>query len=132
VLRRSASVLFLIAAAAATLGEVAGCGGNAPTAATTTTKEAKPRPQPPSALFHRAAVIIAERCAPCHTMHPTEPGCTSPPKGIRFDTAAQIKALAWQIQAMAVASTTMPLGNATHMTQAERMTLGEWFNAQLG
>jgi uncharacterized membrane protein len=33
---------------------------------------------------------------------------------------------------MAVASTTMPLGNATHMTQAERMTLGEWFNAQLG
>jgi uncharacterized membrane protein len=33
---------------------------------------------------------------------------------------------------MAVASTTMPLGNATHMTGAERLALGRWFNAALG
>jgi uncharacterized membrane protein len=129
----------VLAAAAASLIVVtaAGCGGSGRIAANTTrtttaVTRTTPAPHRPSALFLQAEAIIKERCAPCHSMHPTEPGFTSPPKGITFDTPAQIKALSWQIQAMAVASTTMPFGNATHMTQAERTTLGRWFNAQLG
>jgi uncharacterized membrane protein len=43
-----------------------------------------------------------------------------------FDTAQQIHAQASAIERVAVQSTTMPLGNATGMTQAERALLGAW------
>jgi len=70
--------------------------------------------------------IVAARCAPCHSMHPTQPGFGAPPAGVVLDTPAQIRALASQIKAVAVDSTFMPLGNATHMTQDERNLLGRW------
>ena len=44
------------------------------------------------------------------------PGSSSPPAGVVLDTPEQIHALASQIKAVAVDSTFMPLGNATHMT----------------
>ena len=69
---------------------------------------------------------VANRCAPCHSLHPTEPGYSSPPAGIVLETAAQIKAAASLIQTVAVESTAMPLGNVTKMTQAERDTLARW------
>jgi uncharacterized membrane protein len=48
------------------------------------------------------------------------------PLGIKFDTAAEIHAQASAIERVAVESTTMPLGNATGMTQEERDLLGAW------
>ena len=59
-------------------------------------------------------------------MHPTEGGFTSPPAGVVLDTPEQIRALTGQIKAVAVDSTFMPLGNATHMTDQERRQLGQW------
>ena len=41
----------------------------------------------------------------------------------------QIHALASQIKAVAVDSSFMPLGNATHMTKGERAELGQWIAA---
>jgi uncharacterized membrane protein len=79
--------------------------------------------------FAQANQVVQARCAPCHSMHPTEAGFTSPPAGVVLDTPAQIRALAGQIKAVAVDSTFMPLGNATHMTQAERDLLGQWIQA---
>ena len=70
--------------------------------------------------------IVAERCAPCHSMTPTEPGYATAPAGIRFDTVAEIEAQASLIQELAVDSDAMQLSNATHMTQAERETLARW------
>ena len=76
--------------------------------------------------FARAGQIVQARCQPCHSMHPSQPGFSSPPADIVLDTGDQMHALAAQIQAVAVDSTFMPLGNATHMTQAERTLLGRW------
>jgi uncharacterized membrane protein len=70
--------------------------------------------------------IVAQRCTVCHSMKPTEPGFSAPPKGIAFDTPQEIQAKAQLIYQQAVAQQTMPLGNLTHMTPAERATLGAW------
>jgi uncharacterized membrane protein len=76
--------------------------------------------------FARAHAIVRARCAPCHSLHPTQPGFSSAPLGIRLDTRAEIEARADQIKAQAVDSRAMPLGNVTHMTQGERDTLAQW------
>jgi uncharacterized membrane protein len=76
--------------------------------------------------FARAHTIVVERCVPCHSAKPSEPGFAAPPKGIAFDTAQQIESKAQLIYQQAVAQQTMPLGNLTHMTPAERATLGAW------
>jgi uncharacterized membrane protein len=44
-------------------------------------------------------------------------------------TPEEIAAQADRIEAVAVESRTMPLGNATHMTDDERRLLGEWIRA---
>jgi uncharacterized membrane protein len=62
-------------------------------------------------------------------MHPTQPGFDSPPADVVLDTPEQIHALASQIKAVAVDSSFMPLGNATHMTKGERAELGQWISA---
>jgi uncharacterized membrane protein len=76
--------------------------------------------------FARVQQVIAARCQPCHSQHPTYPGITQPPLGVALDTPAEIRARASQIQQLAVSSTVMPIGNATKMTQAERTLLGQW------
>jgi uncharacterized membrane protein len=76
--------------------------------------------------FARVQTIVTARCAPCHSLHPTQPGFSSAPLGIRFDTRAEIERQAGLIKAQAVDSRAMPLGNATGMTQAERDTLALW------
>jgi uncharacterized membrane protein len=76
--------------------------------------------------FAAAHAIVAQRCAVCHSAHPTEPGFSAAPKGIAFDTPQQIRSQAQQILQQAVVQHTMPLGNLTHMTDAERATLGAW------
>ncbi len=69
---------------------------------------------------------MASRCAPCHSTSPTQPGFSAPPLGIAFDTPEEIAARASQIEQQAVVLKAMPLGNVTHMTQAERDALGAW------
>ena len=79
---------------------------------------------PPS--FSTVQAIVATRCAPCHSLTPTEPGYSAPPAGIVLETPAQIEAAASLIGTVAVDSQAMPLANATGMTQAERDTLARW------
>jgi uncharacterized membrane protein len=80
----------------------------------------------PAPTFARVQSIVQTRCAPCHSMTPTEPGYSAPPAGIRFDTQAEIESQASLIDSVAVQTQAMPLGNATHMTIAERTTLARW------
>jgi uncharacterized membrane protein len=84
----------------------------------------------PAPSFAAVQAIVANRCAPCHSLHPTEPGYGSPPAGIVLESAAQIMAAASLIQTVAVESKAMPLGNVTKMTQAERDTLARWLAAR--
>jgi uncharacterized membrane protein len=78
----------------------------------------------PAVPFATVQRIVDTRCTACHSQHPTK--VDSAPKGITFDTPAQIKAQAGAIDAQAVQTKTMPLGNVTGMTQAERDLLGRW------
>jgi uncharacterized membrane protein len=82
----------------------------------------------PQVPFSQVRSIVDQRCTVCHSMQPTQPGFSSPPKGIAFDTPEQIAARASAIEQQAVVLKTMPLGNVTHMTQAERDALGTWIS----
>jgi uncharacterized membrane protein len=87
------------------------------------------RPQEESASgtsvqFAQVKQIVEQRCAACHSDHPTLVGTA--PQGIELDTPAEIKAQATLIEQQAVLTKAMPLGNATKMTQSERDLLGRW------
>jgi uncharacterized membrane protein len=76
--------------------------------------------------FHSVERVIHERCTVCHSANPTSPLFSTAPAGVMFDTPQQIQAMAARIQAQAVNSQIMPLGNITQMTQAERDLVGQW------
>ena len=80
----------------------------------------------PAPAFATVQRIVNQRCAPCHSPNPTQPGMSSPGAGVLLDTPERIRDQANLIRVVAVDSTTMPLGNATHMTDAERQTLANW------
>jgi uncharacterized membrane protein len=82
----------------------------------------------PAASFARIRPIVVRRCAVCHSAHPTQPGFSAPPKGIALDTPQEIRSQADAIRQQAVVLETMPLGNVTHMTRAERNLLAAWID----
>jgi uncharacterized membrane protein len=69
--------------------------------------------------FTQVQRIVEQRCATCHSG-------TSAPNGIRFETREQIEASADDIVEQAVRLRTMPPGNSTGMTDAERDVLAAW------
>ena len=79
--------------------------------------------------FADIRVVIAQRCAPCHSSAPTYPGMAAAPAGVMLDTPAQIQARAARIAERAVVQQTMPLGNVTGITGEERALLGRWVRA---
>ena len=79
--------------------------------------------------YAQVGPIVAERCAVCHAAHPTQAGFSAAPAGVLLDTPEHIVANAPLIRAQAVATHAMPLGNLTHMTGAERTTLGAWIDS---
>ena len=79
--------------------------------------------------FAQVAPIVAERCTVCHAAHPTQPGFAAAPQGVLLDTPEHIAANAQNIAVQAVESHAMPIGNVTHITDAERAALGAWIAA---
>jgi len=88
-------------------------------------------PAPPAGAgagvaFTDVRVVIARRCAACHSATPTLPGFAAAPAGVLLDTPDQIRSQAPRIEAVAVTTQTMPFGNVTGMTTDERELLGRW------
>ncbi|MES2898075.1 MAG: DUF4214 domain-containing protein [Pseudomonadota bacterium] len=83
-------------------------------------------PKDPAQLFTQVQTIVKNRCVGCHSAKPTIAGFNPAPLGIRYDTAASIEADKERI-ADVVKSGSMPYGNITGMTDAERTTVAEWF-----
>lgn len=79
-----------------------------------------------AAPFAEVRVVIARRCAPCHSAAPTYPGMSAAPAGVMFDIPEQIRTRAARIAERAVVQQTMPLGNVTGITAEERALLGRW------
>jgi len=80
----------------------------------------------PPVAFAEARAIIESRCLTCHATRPTNPSFPEPPSGVVLEDPGRIQALAPRIMERAVVTRTMPLGNLTGMTDAERRTLGAW------
>jgi uncharacterized membrane protein len=90
----------------------------------------KPDDSPPGGSaatisFSQVAPVVAQRCAPCHSQSPTEPGFSSPPAGVVLETPEQIAARADEIKTL-VATKAMPAGNLTGMTSEERALVVAW------
>jgi uncharacterized membrane protein len=83
-------------------------------------------PATASVTFSQAQAVIAQRCQPCHSAQPTQPGFPQAPNGVMFDTPDQIVGRAQQIYQQAVVTKNMPLANLTNITPDERDLLGAW------
>lgn len=110
---------LVLAGAVGLLGALALTVRPAPTAEATTLL----RDSVPYAQVH---AILERRCMTCHSAHPTNPSFPEAPNGVMFDEGSTVQALSGRILVRAVQTQTMPLGNLTGMTQAERDTLGAW------
>src|SRR5471032_3368782 len=91
------------------------------------------KPPPPAAVpvpaFAEVRALIDRHCVMCHAAQPTHKGVTAPPNGVILETDEGLTKNAEKIYARAVASHSMPLSNETHMTDAERASLGAWLQA---
>jgi len=76
--------------------------------------------------FNTAQAIVDKHCVTCHSPTPTHKGFRAPPNGATFDTPEHLQKYAGKIQERAVETSSMPLGNETGMTDAERAQLGAW------
>ena len=76
--------------------------------------------------FADVQAVIAQRCATCHSAHPSDDVIKEAPNGTKFDTPQEIKRQVQKINARAVITQTMPLGNKTEMTPEERTLLAQW------
>jgi uncharacterized membrane protein len=88
-----------------------------------------PQPQPAglsAADFPAVQQVFQARCVTCHSSHPTNPGFAVAPKGVMFDTQAEIVANAQRAYEQVVVTKAMPLGNVTGITDAERELIGRW------
>ncbi len=83
-----------------------------------------------SPAFPKVQAIVRARCVACHSATPTMRGFNTAPRGIRFDTADQIRADAYRIYVNVVQTQFMPYGNQTNMTQAERAVVRAWYEAE--
>ncbi len=91
-----------------------------------------PRPLPTvegGGTWADVAPIIQTHCVGCHSAHPTDDVFQQAPNGVMYDTPEQVQAKAGLIKARAVDTPTMPMGNKSGMTDAERARLGAWIDA---
>jgi uncharacterized membrane protein len=73
-----------------------------------------------------AVTAIQSRCSMCHAREPLWPGIAAAPKGVRFDTAADIARHATEIRLQAVLTHAMPPNNITAMSADERRAVAAW------
>jgi uncharacterized membrane protein len=83
---------------------------------------------PPAAAVSDAEVlaITQKHCVACHAAKPAHESIAETPKGVMLETVEELRRFAPLIEAQAVKSEVMPLGNETGMTPQERAALGAW------
>ncbi|MBC5765208.1 urate hydroxylase PuuD [Ramlibacter albus] len=86
-----------------------------------------PAPTPATAATQPATYasirpVLEQRCYQCH-------GAQLQMKNVRLDSPDALKQHAQAVYQQAVVQKTMPMNNATAMTEAERAALAEWFRA---
>jgi uncharacterized membrane protein len=110
----TAGVVALLAAIVLTARPDAGRAGPLPAAMREPVNDAQ------------AFAIVERRCVTCHAEKPSNPSFPEAPSGVKLDRPERLRAMAARVQVRAIDTRTMPLGNLTGMTDAERDTLGAW------
>lgn len=75
-------------------------------------------------------VIAQNRCVKCHAPVPEFPGFPSAPLGVELDNHDKLARHAERVYQTVVITRTMPLGNLTQITEAERSLVANWFEQQ--
>ncbi len=76
-----------------------------------------------------AHAIILHRCVSCHAAQPGFEGFTAAPLGVELDSQQKLLQHRERVYQVVAMSRTMPLGNLTRMTEAERNTIANWYQA---
>ncbi|WP_445681698.1 urate hydroxylase PuuD [Radicibacter daui] len=76
--------------------------------------------------------VVRTRCSACHSAFPYDDAITVAPAGVKFDSPAEVEALADRIYQQAGLNKTMPLGNKTGMTEEERALIRQWHDERTG
>jgi len=71
--------------------------------------------------------IVQRHCVKCHASTPESESYTSAPLGVELDSEEKLIHYAARVYRAAVITRTMPLGNHTQMTDAERTKIANWF-----
>ncbi|HEY2395525.1 MAG TPA: urate hydroxylase PuuD [Rudaea sp.] len=79
------------------------------------------------ARFAAIRQIVDQRCVPCHSAMPALAGFSTAPNGVLLDTPERLLAHTVQMQTQ-LSTGVMPLGNLTHMTDAERRQMIAWLS----
>ena len=79
--------------------------------------------------YDEIAQIMEARCTTCHAEAPTHASFASPPLGVMLDTPQRVADQVLKINTVVVITKTMPLGNLTGMTDAERGKVAAWIDA---
>jgi uncharacterized membrane protein len=82
-----------------------------------------------AAGFEEVHRIVQGRCSMCHAAEPVWPGLYWPPKGVMFETEAQVASRARDVYLQAGVSHAMPPGNLSEVTEEERAAIRAWFQA---
>lgn len=72
--------------------------------------------------YKELQVVLAQRCTLCH-------GEQVQMKNVRLDSPQNVKTHAQNIYQQVVVTKLMPMNNATHITDAERLLVKQWFEA---
>ena len=71
---------------------------------------------------------MREHCTICHSAQPSHPGFAAAPLGIEIDSESALDAMATRVHQVTVVTRSMPLANATGMTEAQRELVDRWYN----
>jgi len=84
-----------------------------------------------SAVSDEQVYAILDRgCTTCHSEHPSNTSFPEAPSGVKLDRPELVALHSQPIRVRAIDTRTMPLGNLTGMTDAERDTLAAWLRAR--
>jgi uncharacterized membrane protein len=72
--------------------------------------------------YSNVRTVLEQRCYACH-------GAQVQMKNVRLDSAQALKQHAQQVYQQAVVARTMPINNATAITEDERALIGRWFES---
>lgn len=72
--------------------------------------------------YQLVRLVLAQRCYMCH-------GVQVQMKNVRLDSPQNVKTHAQNIYQQVVVTKLMPMNNATHITDAERLLIRQWFEA---